>query len=146
MLANSLHNGSSSRAGDTERHTAFFHIRTRDIHLDSWNTFQRIKLLCSLCIRLRRITTNIDYHIRVDIFYLRIDMFDKVIYSLILQTYAVKHSLRCLYHTWIVISLTWFQCRTLNDNTSNFLQWYEISKLQTIAKGTTGCHYRILEL
>ena len=63
-------------------------------------------------------------------------MFTEIIYALVLQSYAVEHSPCCLCHTRIVVALTWFECCSLDDDTTNLTEINEVGKLQSVAKGT----------
>ena len=143
-LTNSLYHAGSSSTSHAKGHTTILHVRTRDIQLDSRNMLQRIHTSSTLCIILWRGTTDIHNIIALRRQQLGINMLTEIIHALILQAYAVQHTLWRLCHSRIVIALTRFQCSTLYYDTTNTFKIYKILELQTIAKRTRGSHHRVL--
>ena len=89
---------------------------------------------------------NIDNHICINVLNLRIDVFAEIIHTFVLQSHTIEHALWSFSHTRIIITLTRFQSSTFHDNTTDFFQWYEIGKFQTISECAGSCHYRVLQL
>ena len=66
-------------------------------------------------------STHIDYHIGVDILYLRIDVLDEIIHSLVLQTHTVEHPRGGLRHAGIVVSFPMLERGTLDYDAPQFV-------------------------
>ena len=144
-LAHSLNHARSTSTRHSEGHAAILHVRTRDIQFDGWNTLQSIDTRCTRSIILRRGAADIDYHIRIDILDLWINMLTEIIDTFILQSYTVEHTLSRLHHTGIIVSLTGIEGGALHDDTSNTVERHKISKLQPVAKRARGRHHGIFQ-
>ena len=72
-------------------------------------------------------------------------MIAEIFHALVLESHAVQHTLRSLSHARIVITLTRLQGGSLYDDATDFLQWHEVCKFQTIAEGSRCRHHWILQ-
>ena len=145
-LAHRLYHTCSTLAGNAESHTSILYVRAGNIQLDGRNLIQLIHTCRTLRIALRRVSAHVYDHIGIDVLNLRIDVLAEVLHTLVLKSHTVEHSLWSFSHAWIVISLAWFQGSTLYDDTSDFLQRNEISKLQSVAESSRCSHHWILQL
>ena len=63
-------------------------------------------------------------------------MLTEIIHTLILQSYTVQHTRGCFHHTRVVIALTWMQGCALHNDAAQSVQWDEVGKLGSVAKGS----------
>ena len=121
MLADGTDNACRSVASDTECHTALAHIRTRNIQLNRRNMLQLANPLGTLHIIIQRRTADIDNHVRANILYLRINLFTKVIYTLVLKSHTIEHTRSRFSHARIIVSFARMECRAFYDNASQLV-------------------------
>ena len=145
-LAYGTHNACCASGCNAKRHTSLLYVRARDVKLDSWYIVESVYAGGTLGIIVWRRTAYVDNHIGVDILNLRIDVLAEVVYTLVLQTYAVEHTLGCFCHTWVVVALSWIERGTLDDDAADAVEWHKVGKLQTISECSRCGHYGILQL
>ena len=140
FLSDSLYYRSSSFAGYTESHATALYVGARDVELDAGNAGQFVDACSTFGIVLGRIARYVYKYIAVNVFQLGVNMFAKVVDSLVLQSDAVEHTRGCFGHARVVVSFARVQGCAFYNETAQTVEVYEVGKFQTVAKCAGGRH------
>ena len=70
-------------------------------------------------------------------------MLAEVVDTLVLQTHGIEHTRRRLGHTRIGVALTMVERGTLDDDTAETVEVYEVGKLGAVTECARCCHHRV---
>lgn len=80
-------------------------------------------------------TGYIDHYICIQILNTGVNVFDKVVYTLVLEAYGIEHTGRRFGHAWIWIAFTRIQSGAFYDKSSKAIEVDEVGEFFSITEG-----------